>query len=121
MIEPIKTEVGELHGRDAIFLDDEKYSQSKRELWMAGEVNGNLCSEKVACEFIAYEVKFIGVSVWTKIELDEWLGKDKPNFHVTSSFYRFVENGKQTYVFQTYDWVFEIQCENYEINFRKNT
>ena len=121
MIEIINTPLGELHGRDAIYLDDEKYDRSSRKLNLIGEVNGNLCSQKVVGEFIPYNVKFVGVCGWVKVELDEWLSLDKPKFHETSSFYRFEENGINTYVFQTYDWVFEIQCESYEIKFGKNT
>lgn len=121
MIEPIKTSLGELHGRDAIYLDDERFNRSSKELNLIGEVNGNLCSQKVAGEFIRYKVKFVGVRKWVKIELDEWLSLDKPKYHETSSFYRIEKNGINTYVFQTYDWVFEIQCESYEISFGENT
>ncbi len=121
MVEPIKTTLGELHSRDAIYLDEEKYDRTNNELRLVGEVNGNLFSNKVIGEFIPYEVKFTALSNWQKIELDEWLALDKPLFHKSSSFYRFVENGIDTYVFQTYDWVFEIQCESYEIRFGKNT
>lgn len=119
MIEPIKTELGELHGRDAIYLDSDDYNGPRKDLLLVGAINGNLCSEKIPGEFVPYEIRFVGVSKWQKFELDDWMVLDRPNFHETSSFYQVVDSGNPMYVFQTYDWVFEIQCESYEINFGK--
>lgn len=121
MIEPINTALGELHGRDAIYLDKEEFNSSEQLLQLVGEVNGDLCSKQLVGQFVPYEVKFMAVFAWNKIELDEWLSLDKPLFHESSSFYLVLENGVRSYVFQTYDWVFEIQCENYELNFGENT
>ena len=121
MIVPINTEVGELHGRDAIYLDNEIYDEKQNELLVAGDLNGKLCSEEVIGDFIPYEIKFTGVSAYKKIELDEWLELGKPLFHETSSFYSVTDNGKTIYVYQTYDWVFEIHCKNYEFKLFKNT
>jgi len=121
MIEPIDTELGNLYGRDAIYLDNEIFDKNKSELFLTGEVNGNLCSKKHTGEFIPYEIKFTGVLTYNKIELDEWLSLDKPLFHETSSFYCVTNNENQTYVFQTYDDVFEIKCANYDFKINKTT
>ena len=121
MIEPINTDVGQLNGRDAIYLDKETFNENREELILLGEINGNLCSQLNTGEFIPYEMKFSGITEYSKVELDDWLSLDKPLFHETSSFYCVKENGKRTYVFQTYDDVFEIQCKSYEFKIIKIT
>ncbi|WP_374017985.1 hypothetical protein ABU162_28555 [Paenibacillus thiaminolyticus] len=44
-IKAIKTELGEIHGRDAIFLDDIQFNYQKNEVTLIGEINGLLCTE----------------------------------------------------------------------------
>ncbi|NRB81917.1 MAG: hypothetical protein HRU38_25215 [Saccharospirillaceae bacterium] len=117
MIKPIKTSLGEFHYRDAIYLDNEKYNTKTNELKLIGEINGDLCTEKVSDKFIYYEIIFHSVTEWVKIELDKYLVSDRPNFHETSSFYKICNDGIYLYVFHTYDWVYEIKCKNFEISF----
>jgi len=121
MIIPIKTSLGEFHYRDAIHLDNEKYNKKTNELKLIGEINGNLCTEKVSDKFVYYEIVFHSVTEWEKIELEKYIATEHPNLHESLSFYKVCNDGINLYVFHTYDWVYEIKCENFELSFGNYT
>ena len=122
MVIPIETGLGQLHGRDSIYLDSEQFDESHQKLTLAGEINGNLCANQKVDKFIPYSVCFLNVVRYEKTELDEWLNLDKPLFHESSSFYLLDNSdGKRTFVLRTYDWVYEIRCDSFELNFNQNT
>ncbi|RJG25310.1 hypothetical protein [Paenibacillus thiaminolyticus] len=69
-IKAIKTKLGEIHGRDAIFLDDIQFNYQKNEVKLIGEINGLLCTESDDDEFIGYELLFKNVYYFNMVELD---------------------------------------------------
>lgn len=122
--EPINSEFGEFHGRDALYLDDRRATDSR--LILKGEVNGELVSNSQGKEWIPYSFNFSGVDKVKETELDNWLSSNHPNFHETSSFYELIDpeakgDKHRHFVIQTYDIVFEISCESYELSFNKNS
>jgi hypothetical protein len=123
---PVVTPVGELYGRDAIFLDD--VSAGRRVLILKGEINGRLTSIPQD-RYIGYTLTFKGVIAFSMIELDAckdfgissfdeildsgWIGK------IRASVERDVLNCSQLRHFfvQTYDDVFNVVCQTYELAF----
>ncbi|WP_237067256.1 hypothetical protein [Microbulbifer guangxiensis] len=120
-IAPIKTELGEFHGRTAFFLHDEEYDSSKNKLCITGEVDGNPDPEELYGELFTCEIEFKDVSKWSKVRIDDWRWYGNPKCHEISSFNIVIENGVQTYILETYDWAYEVQCESYDIKFVKIT
>lgn len=123
--EPIRTDIGYLEGRDAIFLDDVVYD--KRSLTLKGEFNGDLCTENID-GYIGYEIKFNSIYYMRIIELDvssEFL--DDEVFRGRSSFYEIYDSDEiksvqearnlnyRHFMFWTYDDMFEIVCKDYEL------
>ena len=121
---PVVTLVGELHGRDAIFLD--AMSASRRELTLKGEINGRLLSEPQE-GFIGYTLTFTGVIAFSKIELEVCMDSAISSFDeiLESSWIRTMRNSVEQDVLncnqlrhffvQTYDDVFNVVCQNYEL------
>jgi hypothetical protein len=119
---PIQTSLGELHGRDCIFLDEIKFPDGPNVLVLEGEINGNLCETRTAREFIPHQLKFYGVMALKMLELDSWQWDGQ----TTSSFFEIQESswiqileGKVTsnhkhYSVLTYDNVFEVVCSRFE-------
>ena len=123
--EPINTVLGIIKGRDAIFLDDALYDGYRIEL--RGEFSSNLCSKSNEPDsYIGYSLTFVGVMGITVIELD--LNND---FGV-SSFDRVINSAwisemrsrdltakvkpnLEHYFVATYDDVFNIACESFEV------
>jgi hypothetical protein len=120
-ITPIITEVGEISGRDAIFLDKVNVI-NETTFELTGEFIGTLCSNLKAKEDKNYKITFKNVYLFKMIELDF----DEIEYH---SSFDLIENSKQLsklidrdkrmhigkidnsykhYVFRTYDTVFEI-------------
>lgn len=119
---PIKTSLGELSGRDCIFLDAIKFPNGPTVLVLEGEVNGSLCDSPWDGKYIPYVLTFRGVLALKMIELDSW----KWDGQIISSFFEIQESswiqeleGKVTtehkhYLVITYDDVFEIVCDQFE-------
>lgn len=125
---PIVTAYGTLSGRDAIYLD--KYSSDGWNLRLKGEINAALASSPPpAMEYLGYEIRFIGVLAVTIMELDTYeaaharTGWPQTSFdEVEHSSWRASLRGKvkpesRHFVFQTYDLVFDVICERYELEF----
>lgn len=121
MIISVVTEVGELHGRDAIFLDEHYFDAANQNLTLRGSVNSNLCTNAAPGSFIPYEIIFKGVTDFDEIELDTWIELGKPE-HSSSSFFCVSESeSEKKFVFQTYDIVFEMFATSYEMQFEYGT
>jgi hypothetical protein len=119
---PIQTSLGELHGRDCMFLDAIKFPDGPGILVLEGEINGNLCGIRTAGKFIPYQLTFYGIMALKMLELDSWQWDGQ----TTSSFIEIQESswiqaleGKVTsshkhYFVLTYDSVFEVVCSRFE-------
>lgn len=130
-IKAIKTELGEIYGRDAIFLDDIQFNYQKNEVKLIGEINGLLCSESDDDEFIGYELLFKKVYYFNMVELDVSLQMFDNLYDESSSFgelfntkiLRDIKNARdlelKQYVIYTYDDVFVIACQEFEFRLQK--
>ena len=127
-IKAIKTELGEIYGRDAIYLDDIQFNYPKNEVTLIGEINGLLCTESDDDEFIGYELRFKKVYYFNMIELDVSLEMFDTPYNEGSSFAE-ISNTKilkdikkarglelKQYVIYTYDEVFVIACQEFELS-----
>ncbi|WP_152393111.1 hypothetical protein [Paenibacillus guangzhouensis] len=130
-IKAIKTELGEIYGRDAIFLDDIQFNYLKKEVTLIGEINGVLCTDSDDDEFIGYELLFKKVYYFNMVELDVSLEMFDIPYNESSSFVE-VFNTKilsdiknagnlelKQYVIHTYDDVFVIACQEFEFRLKK--
>ena len=125
--EPIQTVAGVIYGRDAIYLDDVHFDCEKKTIELRGELNSTLCSKYKDDEnsFIGYSLSFSGVLAFAMTELDF---KDYGN----SSFDRVINSKRlnemrrkdhsakvkpnlEHYLVFTYDDVFDVVCETYEL------
>jgi len=131
IIKAIKTELGEINGRDAIFLDDIQFNYQKNEVKLVGEINGLLCSEANDDGFIGYELLFKKVYYFNMVELDVSLQMFDDLYNESSSFgeildtkiLRDIKNARdlelKQYVIYTYDDVFVIACQEFELRLKK--
>lgn len=127
IFEPIETVAGIISGRDAIFLDNIRVTLYPRKIELRGELNSNLCSKyKDEALFIKYKLTFSGVLAFTMTELDikghsgissfdrvvnsEWLIEMR-----RKDFSGKVAQKLEHYLVFTYDNVFDIACESYEL------
>lgn len=127
---PIITEVGEIKGRDAIFLDRVQVI-NEQTFELTGEFNSNLCSkikDEEKGKFKKYKITFKNVLSFKMIELD-FYENEKSN-----SSFDLIENSEQVakmltmdhsnkikdsfqhFVFSTYDTIFEIVGMEFELN-----
>ncbi len=125
--EPIETEVGFIRGRDAIFLDEINFNYQKHTVVFSGEFNNSVWSNRINDDkWIKYSLTFSGVLSFRMIELDFGDFKAKSSFDL-------VQNSKwiaemqdfdsaskvkpdhKHYFLQTYDDVFEIVSQQYEL------
>lgn len=130
-IKAIKTELGEIHGRDAIFLDDVQFNYQKNEVRLIGEINGQLCSESNDDGFIGYELLFKKVYYFNMVELDVSMQMFDDLFNEGSSFGEIlntkiledIKNARdlecKQYVVCTNDDVFVIACQEFELILKK--
>jgi len=124
--EPIETVAGVIYGRDAIFLDDVHFDYQKKTVELCGELNSTLCSKyKDKNSYIKYSLTFSGVLAFAMIELDlkdigsssfdrvvnsKWLDEMRRKDHSAK-----VKSNLEHYFVCTYDDVFDIACETYEL------
>lgn len=130
-IKAIETELGQIHGRDAIFLDDIQFNYQKNEVELIGEINGLLCSASDDDGFIGYELLFKKVYYFNMVELDVSEQMFGDLFNESSSFgeilnskiLRDIKNARglelKQYVIYTYDDVFVIACQEFELRLKK--
>ncbi|MGG4220665.1 hypothetical protein ABEW32_20885 [Paenibacillus jamilae] len=123
----IQTPFGELHGRDAVYLDHVYMNYAKKELVLKGEINGSLAPEAVD-EFVPYELIFTGVYYFNMIELDVALSMSEQKYVQGSSFDELIDTplmatiasarGKHLkhFLLKTYDDILEIACSDYKMS-----
>jgi hypothetical protein len=128
---PVKTKIGTLFGRDAIYLDEYSSRNGGYELFLKGEINGALASESPSKGMCSYEILFTGVIALKITELDTYeayqakLGWPETSFdEVLESDWITSLDGKvnskcKEFVFQTYDYVFEVICSEYHLEIIK--
>ncbi len=125
-IKAIQTPLGELHGRDAVYLDHVYMNYAKKELVLKGEINGGL-APKAVDDFIPYELIFTEVYYFNMIELDVALGMSEQKYTQGSCFDELIDTpllatiasarGKDLkhFLLKTYDDIFEIACRDYKM------
>ncbi len=123
---PIDIGLGEMNGRDAIYLDNITFSNRTNHLHLSGKINSNLCSSPMTEKWVPYELKFEWVIAYKITELDTW--ESQKNWYNISSL-DLIENsdwlkslgGKKKspehkhIIMLTYDDVIELVCKNYQV------
>ena len=126
--EPIETVAGIISGRDAIFLDNIQVSLYPNTIELRGKLNSLLCAKfKGEDSFIKYSLKFsrvlafsmteldfkdhLGVSSFDRVVNSQWLDEMHRKEHSSK-----LKPNIEHYLVFTYDDVFDIACENYELN-----
>ena len=124
---PIETMVGQIKGRDAIFLDDLKFDFAKNSLTLIGQLNGNLCSRnETGQQYIDYSLTFTGILGLQMIALDFSLYAGQSSFDLVKNSQWLthmreydsaskVTTQHQLYLLMTYDDVFEIVSASYSL------
>lgn len=124
---PVKTKIGTLFGRDAIYLDEYSSRNGGYELFLKGEINGALASDSPTKDMFLYEMLFSGVIALKITELDTYEAYQAKFGWPETSFDEVIDSawieslaGKVTskcknFVFQTYDYVFEVVCLDYKM------
>lgn len=59
---PIRTPLGELQGRDCLYLDGARFEDGVGTFVLEGEANGNLCTPPRPDTWVPYVLRFTGVS-----------------------------------------------------------
>ena len=117
--------VGYVSGRNAIYLDNLKFSNGTNSLVLTIGFNSNLCSIKSdkMIDAHSYELIFSDILALKIIELDSW------DYEAKSSFDEIIDSkwikklgGKITtnhkhYFLQTYDDIFEVVCKSFSAEF----
>jgi hypothetical protein len=124
---PVITEVGIISGRDAIHLDEIRVDYAKSRIELFGEFASALCSNSSSeFDFIKYAISFAGIFFFKMTELDFSTLASESSFdevlnsklvehfkeHDSASKLRF---GHKHYVFRTYDYIFEVVCQSFEL------
>lgn len=126
--QPIDTELGELRGRDCIFLDEVSLPDTNT-LVLKGGINGSLCSQGENEKEYPYKLVFKGVLALKMVELESCINYRNSSFdEVKKSDWisevskgdKFNERHKHYYV-QTYDDVFEVISEEYALEIENVT
>lgn len=119
--QPVATQIGEVRGRDAIYVDRVTHTFSPSVLQFVGELNAYLCTGyKGPHRWLAYGLELVDVgaySCWT-IERypDELLLKSSLDIVVCSTWLERVCLPQYThYVIATYDYVYEVAAKGLEL------
>ncbi len=118
---PILTEVGELRGRDAIYLDRLTQTSAPSSLRLDGQLNARLCTRYVGTRlWLPYELTFLDVVAFTCCALDRYSEElliDSSLDTVPESLWtnRLRAQGCTHYVAATYDLVYEIVARHHEL------
>jgi hypothetical protein len=116
--QPIKTSIGILSGRDAIYLDEIDSVYDKRTIVFVGEINASLASEyRGNAKWLKYKINFFGVDALRMTELDCY----ESEINLASSFDRVMVPTMKSrtmeckqFILATYDHIFEIMATDYE-------
>lgn len=132
-IEEVITPLGYLYGRDAIYVDKLYYGLGRR-MTLAGEFNGALASKSESDDFVMYTLRFEGVFYFNMVELDLYSDQLPPGqSDIKSNWLEYrqsplLERAQQNqelkelrhFILFTYDDVFEIACQRYELELHPN-
>ena len=122
---PVVTPLGELRGRDAVFL--EGIDVGRNVLTLRGEFNGRLLSPPRE-EYIGYTLSFGGLVAFSMTELDACSEFGVSSFDeiLNSKWVREIgrnvepdalgQSGLRHFFVQTYDDVFSVVCRGYELS-----
>jgi len=125
-VKHIETKLGYLQGRDCIHLDEVKFDEQLKLLSLSGAIN-TYDHNETDDGFRDYKITFRGIEEYKSTPLDEWTVHHRHCFN-HSSFYEvgldILTKVKKTMknditkriVIQTYDFVFEIKCLDYDIH-----
>lgn len=127
---PINTQLGIISGRDAIYFNEQKFSESPYGMTFTGEIAGALCSyNHLYKEWVPYTLSFYFPIYYVCYELDLY-----PNGRYLKSSFSLVKEsalltsilekditGKfkhqdfKHFVFATYDYVYEIIARDFKL------
>ncbi len=132
-MDAVRTPLGYMYGRDAIYVDKLDYELERRTVTLTGEFNGALGSDAKSDDFIMYTLRLEGVYYFNVVELDLY-GDDVQSVQSQSAYpsnwleYRhstLLDNARQQgkaelqrlrhFILFTYDDVFEIVCRMYTL------
>jgi hypothetical protein len=119
--EPIRTPVGIINGRDAIYLDEIHLDLVKANtLALQGELSPFAGSERESDDWITYTLVFFGICGLKVTELDSWDFKCASSFDEVKDS-EFLKSFKldmehKHYKVQTYDYVFDVVCRRFDFS-----
>jgi hypothetical protein len=117
---PIETVLGQLNGRDCIYLNSISSENDGCTLWLDLTINGNLCSRRQKDKFPPCSIRFSGIAAL------KMTGEDLSKVDFESSFDEVVNSNWaqllgyresvaiRHLILRTYDYIFEILCTTYE-------
>jgi hypothetical protein len=126
---PIQTAVGIISGRDAFYLGSVSHDYAKSSVAFSGEINSGLCSASPNDNsWLPYSLTFRSVIGFRQSELDFFEGPYDSSFFTIlgsswlSNMRQRDHSGKlqqkhQHFVLFTYDDVFEVIAERFELSF----
>lgn len=122
--QPIDTSIGQLQGRDAIYLNWLNFDVNKNILVLEGTINGNLASNTPK-RWLDFNMTFDGVYALRTISLDLWLELSSSNFDlVVNSSWLIEQNApddsKKHFVVKCYDDVVEVIAECFKLEIVKS-
>lgn len=119
----VSLQLGQIKGRDAIYLDSLYQSFSPNELTFKGEINGNLCSNKLyQSKWVKYEIRFINVMSFNcshiessiieqqkfmRFSFEEVINLKKSDFNDDKGEY-------SHFLLATYSYIYQIKSESFE-------
>jgi hypothetical protein len=114
---PVKTLVGELHGRDAIYLD--RLTHMGQRLELEGEINGSLCGDASKSNvWVSYRLRFFSVRALDARDIDlcRWSVVSSFDEVGDSEWLRSLGLGVpyKHYVVSTYDTVYRVAAVNFD-------
>lgn len=118
---PINTPLGQLHGRDCIFLDEVFFDTSDSILTLVGDINGPLIRPPHSEEWVAYDLIFHGVVWHRQGPLDgsgwDWEAsfEERPGSPLLAKLDPDGSLGLHHYFVQTYDDTFDVICKRHEL------
>ena len=124
-VRPIQTSVGEIHGRNGIYLDEMIQSFGPSTLRFRGEFSQPLCSNAgTKKRWIGYVFTFEHVLVFTCHELDHYnenrLASSFDEVHESEWLRELELSNYRHYILATYDYVYEIAAKGHELELTGN-
>lgn len=129
-VTPVQTLVGEIRGRNAIYLDE--FAQKGLTLTLNGEINADLCSSAgTKGRWLQYRLMFVGVlafdsreietcawpavSAFDEVEDSPWLLGMSVQKRAHELRHELELLPLRDYIVSTYDWVYRIAATRFEL------